>query len=56
LSAASGLRCCIHSASLKFIALNKMEAEGLGKLLEPFVKAGTLQAHLKFQRALVGKI
>lgn len=35
-----GLRYCINSASLKFIPLDKMEAEGYGKFLEPFVKAG----------------
>ncbi|HXE42179.1 MAG TPA: peptide-methionine (R)-S-oxide reductase MsrB [Candidatus Baltobacteraceae bacterium] len=35
-----GLRYCINSASLRFIPLTEMEAEGYGKLLEPFVKAG----------------
>lgn len=34
------LRYCINSASLKFIPLNKMQAEGYGKYLEPFIKAG----------------
>ena len=34
------LRYCINSASLRFIPLNKMETEGYGKYLEPFVKAG----------------
>lgn len=34
------LRYCINSASLKFIPLGKMEAEGYGKYLEPFIKAG----------------
>jgi methionine-R-sulfoxide reductase len=34
------LRYCINSASLRFIPLNKMEAEGYGKNLEPFIKAG----------------
>ena len=34
------LRYCINSASLRFIPLNKMEAEGYGKYLEPFIKAG----------------
>jgi methionine-R-sulfoxide reductase len=33
-------RYCINSASLRFIALDKMEAEGYGKYLEPFIKAG----------------
>jgi peptide methionine sulfoxide reductase msrA/msrB len=35
-----GLRYCINSASLKFIPLDKMEAEGYGAQLEPFIKAG----------------
>jgi methionine-R-sulfoxide reductase len=35
-----GLRYCINSASLKFIPLEKMESEGYGKYLEPFIKAG----------------
>ena len=35
-----GLRYCINSASLKFIPLDKMEAEGYGKYLGPFIKAG----------------
>ena len=35
-----GLRFCINSASLKFIPLDKMEAEGYGKYLAPFIKAG----------------
>lgn len=34
------LRYCINSASLRFIPLNKMEAEGYGKYLGPFIKAG----------------
>ncbi|HEX3625297.1 MAG TPA: peptide-methionine (R)-S-oxide reductase MsrB [Verrucomicrobiae bacterium] len=34
------LRYCINSASLRFIPLGKMEAEGYGKYLEPFIKAG----------------
>lgn len=34
------LRYCINSASLKFIPLEKMEAEGYGDQLAPFVKAG----------------
>jgi peptide methionine sulfoxide reductase msrA/msrB len=35
-----GLRYCINSASLRFIPLDKMEAEGYGKYLGPFIKAG----------------
>ncbi len=34
------LRYCINSASLRFIPLDKMEAEGYGACLEPFIKAG----------------
>jgi len=34
------LRYCINSAALRFIPLNKMDAEGYGKWLEPFIKAG----------------
>lgn len=34
------LRYCINSASLKFIPLEKMEAEGYGAQLAPFIKAG----------------
>jgi peptide methionine sulfoxide reductase msrA/msrB len=35
-----GLRYCINSASLRFIPLDKMEAEGYGAQLAPFIKAG----------------
>jgi methionine-R-sulfoxide reductase len=38
-----GLRFCINSASLRFIPLDKMEAAGYGKYLEPFIKAGLYQ-------------
>jgi peptide methionine sulfoxide reductase msrA/msrB len=34
------LRYCINSASLRFIPVDKMEADGYGKYLEPFIKAG----------------
>jgi len=34
------LRYCINSASLRFIPLEKMEAEGYSDQLEPFIKAG----------------
>src|SRR5256885_12049581 len=35
----AGLRYCINSASLRFIPVEKMEAEGYGDYLEPFVTA-----------------
>jgi len=38
-----GLRYCINSASLRFVPVEKMEAEGYGKFLEPFLKAGIYQ-------------
>jgi len=34
------LRYCINSASLRFVPLEKMEAQGYGAHLEPFIKAG----------------
>ena len=34
------LRYCINSASLRFIPLDKIQAEGYGACLEPFIKAG----------------
>jgi methionine-R-sulfoxide reductase len=34
------LRYCINSAALRFIPLEKMESEGYGAQLEPFIKAG----------------
>jgi methionine-R-sulfoxide reductase len=34
------LRYCINSASLRFIPVEKMQAEGYGAFLEPFIKAG----------------
>jgi peptide methionine sulfoxide reductase msrA/msrB len=38
--AAGGLRFCINSASLRFIPVEKMAAEGYGDYLKPFEKAG----------------
>jgi len=35
-----GLRYCINSASLRFVALAEMEKAGYGAYLEPFIKAG----------------
>ena len=37
------LRYCINSASLRFIPLEKMQAEGYGAYLDPFIKAGLYQ-------------
>ena len=37
------LRYCINSASLRFIPLAKMQAEGYGAYLAPFIKAGLCQ-------------
>ncbi|HXR49168.1 MAG TPA: peptide-methionine (R)-S-oxide reductase MsrB [Candidatus Limnocylindrales bacterium] len=37
------LRYCINSASLRFISVDKMQAEGYGACLEPFIKAGLYQ-------------
>jgi len=34
------LRYCINSAALRFIPLERMENEGYGGWLEPFIKAG----------------
>ena len=42
--AAGGMRYCINSASLRFIPVEKMEVEGYGALLAPFVKAGLVKA------------
>ena len=35
-----GLRYCINSAALRFVPVEKMQAEGYGDYLQPFVKAG----------------
>src|SRR5712691_7434223 len=40
----SGLRYCINSASMRFIPVEKMEVEGYGAYMEPFVKAGLIKA------------
>jgi methionine-R-sulfoxide reductase len=41
------LRYCINSASLRFIPLEKMQAESYGACLEPFIKAGLYQPTTK---------
>lgn len=38
-----GLRYCINSASLRFVPVEQMEAQGYGALLDPFVKAGLIK-------------
>jgi peptide methionine sulfoxide reductase msrA/msrB len=40
----TGLRYCINSASLRFIPVGRMEAEGYGKYLKPFMAAGLVAA------------
>jgi peptide methionine sulfoxide reductase msrA/msrB len=39
----TGLRYCINSASLRFVPVEKMAAEGYGAYLEPFIKAGLVK-------------
>ena len=39
-----GMRYCINSASLSFVPVEQMAAQGYGAYLEPFVKAGLIKA------------
>jgi methionine-R-sulfoxide reductase len=41
------LRYCINSASLRFVPLEKMEAQGFAAQLEPFIKAGLYKPKAK---------
>jgi peptide methionine sulfoxide reductase msrA/msrB len=50
----TGLRYCINSASLRFIPVDQMEAEGYGELLAPFVKAGVVAAPKQETALLAG--
>ena len=45
------MRYCINSASLRFIPVEKMEAEGYGAQLEPFIKAGLYPAKVSATNA-----
>ena len=39
----TGLRYCINSASLRFVPVEKMQAEGFGQYLQPFIAAGLVK-------------
>jgi peptide methionine sulfoxide reductase msrA/msrB len=48
-----GLRYCINSASLRFVPVAEMQAQGYGELLGPFVAAGLIAAPSTTERVIL---
>ena len=48
------MRYCINSAALKFIPVEEMDQAGYGQYLDPFVKAGLIQASTQETAILAG--